>query len=233
MKKRIWELDALRGLFILGMVVIHFLYDLSSLFEMIRLDNAWLYHFVKDWGGLLFFLLSGICVTLGSHPVRRGLMVIAGGMLCTAVTFGMYYLKLTDKSIIIYFGVLHSLGCCMLLWPLAQKVPNWLLAALGIGIIAAGYSLQSLTFDFPWLLPLGFVPQGFASSDYFPLLPNLGYFLLGAILGRTLYKNRQSLLPKVNPDFFLFRFLRFCGKHSLIIYLAHQPVLAGLIMLLS
>lgn len=233
MKKRIWELDALRGLCILGMVVIHLLYDLSDMFAILDLKDATVYHFVKDWGGILFFILSGISVTLGSHPIRRGLIVILAGMICTAVTYGMYKLDMADKSLIIYFGVLHCLGTCMVLWPLLKKLPWWLLSAGALAVIYAGIRLWAMTFDFPWLLPLGFVPHSFASSDYFPLLPCLGYFMAGAVLGKVLYKSRQSLLPKVNSNFFVLRFLQWCGRQSLWIYLLHQPALYGMILLLQ
>ena len=70
----------------------------------------------------------------------------------------------------------------------------------------------------------GFAYYGFASSDYFPLMPNLGYFLLGAALGRRLYPRKESRFPveKVPAPF-----LCWCGRHSLLIYLLHQPVLAA------
>ena len=118
MKKRIWELDVLRGVCILGMVLVHLIYDLQTFFSLPFLTNSELFSLIKQWGGVLFLLISGICVTLGSHPVRRGLIVFACGLLCSAVTAGMYVLNMADKSIIIYFGVLHCLGVCMLLWPL-------------------------------------------------------------------------------------------------------------------
>ena len=82
-------------------------------------------------------------------------------------------------------------------------------------------------------MPLGLYWQGFTSSDYFPLLPHLGFFLIGAALGKTLYKRRTSLLPKVKDTNPILRFLRFCGKHSLWIYLLHQPVISGVCYLLT
>lgn len=234
MKKRIWELDALRGICILAMVVVHLIFDLVYIYGVITLHGVgdWLFNLLTQWGGVLFLLISGICVTLGSHPIRRGMIVFGCGMLCTLVTWLMYVLDFQDKSIIIYFGVLHCLGICMLLWPLLKRLPLWVLGSLGAVLTALGFYVQNLRVDYPWLVPLGILYPGFSSSDYFPLLPNLGFFLLGALLGRSLYKKRQSLLPRVNEDNFLIRFLTFCGRASLFIYLLHQPVITVLLELI-
>jgi uncharacterized membrane protein len=82
-------------------------------------------------------------------------------------------------------------------------------------------------------MPLGLYWKGFASSDYFPILPNLGYFLVGAAIGKTLYRKKETLLPMVNPRNPILRCLQFFGRHSLWIYLLHQPILSGICMLLQ
>ena len=233
MKKRIWELDVFRGICILGVIAVHFIYDLVELYGIIDWKYPPIFAFVKSWGGVLFVMLSGICATLGSRSVRRGLIVIASGLLITAVTFGMYKFGF-DQSIIIYFGVLHCLGTCMVLWALFKKCPTWLLAILGVAMVAAGLYLRGKsTVDFYWLIPVGFVPPRFYTSDYFPLLPNFGFFLLGAVLGRTVYRKKESLLPMVSDRNVFVRFFSFCGRQSLLIYLAHQPILALICTLLS
>lgn len=233
MQKRIWELDALRGLCVLGMVAVHLIYDLVELYGIIEWEYPLAYRLLQQWGGVLFLLISGISVTLGRHHIRRGLMVIGGGLLCTAVTVGMYFLKFADSGIIIYFGVLHCLGVCMLLWHTVRKAPVWLLAVLGALLVGLGLWFQGLPrVDTMWLIPLGLLPKGFQSSDYFPLLPHFGFFLLGAVLGRTVYRQKKTLLPKVNDRNVALRFLQGCGKQSLWIYLLHQPVLSGLCYLI-
>ena len=233
MKKRIWELDVLRGVCILGMVVVHLIYDLQTFFSLPFLADSQLFDLIKQWGGVLFLLISGICVTLGSHPVRRGLIVFACGLLCSAVTAGMYFLNMADKSIIIYFGVLHCLGVCMLLWPLFKRLPVWALGLLGPGLTVLGLWISgNVVVDFPWLIPLGLVPGDFASSDYFPLLSNLGFFLVGAFLGKTLYRKKETLLPRVNPANPVLAFFTRLGKWSLPVYLLHQPVITGLLYLI-
>jgi len=232
MKKRIWELDALRGICILGVILFHFVFDLTVLYRIVDWDPPALFTFVQQWGGTLFVVLSGICVTLGSRSVRRGLVVFCGGLLVSAVTCGMYAFGFSDRSIIIYFGVLHCLGVCMLLWPVFRKLHWAILAALG-GIFALlGLHFMNLWVDTPWLILLGLTPHGFVTSDYFPLLPYLGFFLLGAALGKTLYRNKASLLPKVNAGWFPLNFFCFCGRQSLWIYLLHQPLLNGICWLI-
>lgn len=238
MKKRIWELDALRGLCILGVVAVHLIYDLVDLYGIIKWDYPAWFSFIKDWGGIIFIILSGICVTLGSHSLRRGLIVFACGMICSIVTFYMTKLDF-DPSIIIYFGVLHCLGTCMILWPTYKNMPWWGLLLHGLILAALGLYLDKLIMSYKlvtesrYLMPLGLYWRGFASSDYFPLLPHLGFFLIGAALGKTLYKRKTSLLPKVKEKNPIRRFFCFCGKQSLWIYLLHQPVLNGICYLIT
>ena len=234
MKKRIWELDAFRGLCILGMVLVHLVYDLTKLYGILQWQAPESFHFVQQWGGVLFFLVSGISATLGRHSIRRGLIVLGCGVVVSAVTWGMVLLNFAGNGMQIYFGVLHCLGCCMILWGLIKKLPAWALGLLSAAFLALGFWFMGLPpVDTYWLMPLGLSWEGFASSDYFPLLPYLGFFLAGALLGRLVYKNKESLLPGVNENNPILRALRFCGRHSLWIYMLHQPVLAGLCMILT
>ena len=239
-KNRIWELDALRGICILGMMVVHFVFDLNE-FAGLGLTMPGWFNFCQRYGHILFILISGICVTLASRSFRRGVIVFCAGLLVTGVTLFMVCVLKFNRSLSIYFGILHLLGLCMILFPLFKKLPVWALAVLGAGFVALGVwlaALEPVAVSFPsaqglLLGAIGIRPAGFYSGDYFPIFPNLGWFLLGAVLGCTAYRRRESLLPKVNADFFLLRFFRFCGRHSLWIYLLHQPVLAGLTMLLA
>lgn len=233
MKKRIWELDAFRGLCVLGMVIVHFVYDLTELYRLIDWQYPAWFSLVKDWGGVLFLLISGISATLGSRSVRRGIIVFLCGMICTAVTIGMYRFGMAGRGIIIYFGVLHCLGCCMILWWLFKKLPTAVLALCSAALIAAGMWLRGQVFDFPWLMPLGFLYWGFSSSDYFPLILNFGFFLAGSVLGRTVYGKKETLLPRVSEKNPAVRLLTACGRQSLWIYLLHQPILSALSMALS
>ena len=227
-KQRIWELDAFRGLFVLAMVAVHLVYNLQSFFNLPFLAESRVYHFIADGGGVLFFLLCGICVTLGSRPVRRGLIVFGCGVLIWAVTMAMYLLDMADKSFVIWFGVLHCLGSCMLLWPALRKLPWWALLIGAVVLIPAGLILNRMRFGTGmWLVFLGFMPAGFGSSDYFPLLPFFGFFLIGAVLGKTLYKHKKTRFPRISAENPVIRVFCRIGRLSLWIYILHQPLLLG------
>ena len=229
-RERIWELDALRGFCIVCVIFVHFMFDLVYFLGK-QVDFPPLYTFIQQYGGAIFVVLSGCCATLGSRSFRRGVLVFGCGMLITLVTFGMYRMGMAASDVVVKFGVLHLLGVCLMFYPLLKKLPTTALSVLAAAIVAIGYAIQGMRFSVRWLFPLGFVYPGFTSSDFFPLLPQLGWFLLGIVIGRTLYHEKRTLLPGTAQDFFLFRFFQWCGRQSLWIYLLHQPVVYGLIEL--
>lgn len=225
---RITELDLFRGICLLGVFLSHFLYDLGAL-PGVTLPLPPLLQGLFRYGGVLFVLLSGVCVTLGSRSTRRGCIVLGCGLLVSAVTWAFDALA-GSESAIVRFGILHLLGCAMLLYPLFRRLPNWALTVLGLGFVALGLYFERITVPCAWLFPLGLTAQGFYSGDYWPLLPNFGWFLLGAALGRRLYPARRPLLPALQGKA---PFLSFCGRHSLLLYLLQQPVTIALIGLVG
>ncbi len=230
-KNRIWELDAFRGLFILGVIIVHAVYDLQ-MFGFIGYDTPLLYDIIKNYGGILFLLISGICVTLGSHCLKRGIIVFLCGMVITGVTYALQAIDPANSDLLIHFGVLHLLGLCMITYPLYKRLPVWALSLLGILFVAMGFVVEPMRSDFPLAIVLGIIPKGYIAADYFPVFPNMGWFMIGAVLGRTLYKNRTSLMPRFPYTAPPVRFLSFCGRHSLWVYLLHQPVIYGAVLLI-
>ena len=212
------------------MIVVHFLFDLSFFGGLDLTLPAW-YVFLQEYGGAIFVVLSGVCVTLGSKSVRRGLIVFACGMLITAVTYGMYRLGMSGADVVVKFGVLHLLGVCMLVYPAFKKLPPAMLTVLGLVIAITGYAIRGIIVPQRWLFPLGLTYEGFTSSDYFPLFPQLGYFLIGAAIGKTAYREKKTLLPGAFQKTGIARFFCWCGRQSLFIYLLHQPIVYGLLEL--
>lgn len=228
---RLWELDALRGLSILAMVAVHTVYDVAMLYRLVSWRIPAPVLRLMGWGGQLFVVLSGVCATLGSRPVKRGVQVLSCGLLCTLVTLVLALAGWLANGAVIWFGVLHCLGLCMLLWGLFRRLGTPVLTALGSGLTLLGLMLEGVRVDFDWLAPLGLHSPVFQSGDYFPLLPGLGLFLLGAALGRRLYPTARSHVPASWGHHPVGAFLGGCGKLSLPIYLLHQPVLSGVFTL--
>ena len=167
-KNRIWELDALRGICILGMIVVHFVFDLNE-FAGLGLTMPGWFNFCQHYGHILFILISGICATLASRSFRRGVIVFCAGLLVTGVTLFMVCVLKFNRSLSIFFGILHLLGICMMLFPLFKKLPVWALAVLGAGFVALGVwlaALEPVAVSFPsaqglLLGAIGIRPAGF------------------------------------------------------------------------
>lgn len=219
-ENRIPELDILRGFCMLSMIAVHLIYDLTELYCVLPAYPAATL-FLKNRGGIVFFLLSGICAILGHRCLRRGITVLLCAVAVSAVAAAI--------GNPIRFGVLHALGSCMILWTWLQRLPRRVLPYLSLFLIGAGALFDNITVSVPFLYPIGLRTAGFSSADYFPLFPYLGYFLAGVCLGRRFYPARRSLLPAFSFTGKFSRLLSFCGRHSLPLYLLHQPVLIAAI----
>jgi len=228
--KRFWEVDFLRGIAVVMMIIFHALFDLAYFGK---------YHFNVVYGfwllfarltAIIFLFLVGISLTLSynrrsarfSSFLVRGLKIFGFGLLITLVT----WLFFSEETII--FGVLHLIGLSIIIsYPFIKR--KYLSLAAGIAAIVAGYWLSTKAFAFTWLMWLGVVPQKLITFDYFPLLPWFGVVLLGVFAGNVLYpKGRKRIrLPELGR-FVPFNIVCFLGRNSLIIYLLHQPVLMAI-----
>lgn len=229
---RIEELDVFRGICVLGMIAAHFLYDLTYFGGIVLQVPIWI-EIIGKYGHLFFILLSGICVTLGRHNVQRGIQVFGAALLVSYVTIFMD-LILGYEDLRIFFGILHLLGFSMIAYPVFKRLSPVVIGLLGSLIVALGIYFDGLTVKQGYLFPLGLCSEDiFTGSDYFPVFPNFGFFLLGAAAGKLLYPSRMPLLPWISRETKPYRFLGDIGRHSLIIYLLHQPVLVGLTSLIT
>ena len=232
--KRIWEIDFLRGLSIILVVGYHLLYDLGAYVGIKRFLGwstdlstvAWTVaqHFFAG----LFIILSGTSSTLTRSNIRRGLRLLAVSLAVTAVTY------VFDPSSAVWFGILQLLAVSILIFGAAfEKARPLTCAAWGVVVFVLSAALhlleRGMTIRFDWLLPFGIHSPGYSSFDYFPLIPWLGVFLIGAALGRSVYAPRRSLLPWRLPQ----TFVNAAGRHSLLIYIAHQPVILGVLYVLG
>lgn len=236
---RFWEIDSLRGVAIILMVVSNFVTDISyfGIYTINTYSGFWLV-FARIVVSM-FILLAGISLTLSYSRARnkktkeihkkyliRGAKIFGWGMIITLVTW-MFL-----KEDYILFGILHLIGISIILghFLLNRKHLNLF---LGILFILAGIYLQTLVFGFPWLVWLGLRPEGFFSVDYVPVFPWFGLFLIGMFSGSLVYPEgkRRFQIRNFSSNRVVIP-LRFLGRNSLKIYLVHQPILILLLWLL-
>lgn len=219
MKYRYLEVDLLRTLAILMMIAYHFAYDLEfyygwdiGIFEGI----GWI--FLRQSTAALFLLLVGVSFAISwdrtptyRKYLKRGLGVIACGMLVSAATYWW------EPETYVRFGILHMIGASILLLPLFTKMKEGS-AVVGLIIMILGM-----------IMP----PPTFTSVDYFPLIPWFGVVLLGYAIGHALYirqrgfrgSSSDSSASSDSPHARRRRALAWPGRHALILYLLHQPLL--------
>ena len=222
MRRRFDVLDAWRTLAIVLMVAYHFLYDLY-IFGVISADQLFSapLNVLERFICCSFILLAGASARFSRNNLRHGLVVLGAGLV---VEIGAAAAGQTIR-----FGVLMLLGSSMVLWHFLgkglQKLPGWSVAAgSGVLFFAARWWTGRTAVSVPWLYPLGFISPGFYSADYFPLLPWFFLFLTGTALGGWCLAHRENRLLTVS----LPGVLTWPGRHSLIIYVLHQPVLYGI-----
>lgn len=238
---RLHALDALRGACLISMTAYHGLWNLVYLFGVdlpwYRGTPGYIWQQSICW---TFIILSGFCWQMGRKHLKRGLLVFGGGILVSLVT------HLLMPASRITFGILTCTGSCVLLMILLDRLLKKVPAGWGMAVSFLLFALlrncgsRELGFEgiviaqLPdWLYRnllttyLGFPMRGFVSADYFPLLPwgllfVFGYFLHSAMhrCGLDVKCFARGKLPVLN----------FLGRHSLMVYLLHQPVVYGLCM---
>ena len=222
MRRRFDVLDAWRTLAIVLMAAYHFLYDLY-IFGVISADQLFSapLNVLERFICCSFILLAGASARFSRNNLRHGLVVLGAGLV---VEIGAAVAGQTIR-----FGVLMLLGSSMVLWHFLgkglQRLPGRSVAAgSGVLFFAARWWTGRTAVSVPWLYPLGFISPGFYSADYFPLLPWFFLFLTGTALGGWCLAHRENRLLTVS----LPGALTWPGRHSLIIYVLHQPVLYGI-----
>ena len=259
-RQRIWEVDFVRGLMILFVVWDHFMWDVrhvgagsynSALFQ-------WLYNLAADYysGSLrtvtqpvfvtMFIFTSGVSCSFSKSNIMRALKMCAFAITFTLVTdviSSVMHVRLT-----IYFNVIHVVAFSVLIYSLLEWVlslckKNWqknifgvfffalTMTALIVGSCANHMNVNWTNIIFgesEWrTATIKTIKSG---ADYLSFLPDFGWFLVGAVLGKAIYRERKSIFPSVNAKYV--SPVTFCGRHSLWVYFISQIVMYGMIYLL-
>lgn len=243
-KQRYGLLDSFRGLVLISMIIYHGSWDLVYLFQRnwtwYEGTGAYIWQQSICWS---FILLSGFCWSLGHKPLKRGLLVFGAGAVVSAVTL----IFMPQERVL--FGVLTLIGSSMLclipLNKLLKKVSSGLglLFSVFLFILTRNINQGFLGFEMwnivelPKMLYrnyfstfLGFPMQEFFSTDYFSFFPWFFLFLSGYFIYRMMERSggfrSGCLIREWKP-------LAFLGRHSLLIYMLHQPVVFGMLTVMN
>jgi uncharacterized membrane protein len=224
-------IDALRGVALLAMFAYHFCFDLNYfgvLRQNFNVDSFWLTARTSILSS--FLLLVGISLALATQRgilwrgYWRRLGLVAGcALLVSAGSYAMF------RNSWIFFGVLHHIALASLLG-LAFLRFDWANLPIGLALILLGAFVKLPAFDAPALQWIGLMTHKPITEDYVPLLPWFGIVLLGIFAGRR-FMDQNSFAPvrTWTPAGYLTRLLGFAGRHSLILYMLHQPIFIGLL----
>lgn len=228
------RLDALRGAFVVLMIVYHAAYIgvQTGLWDFALYEGFW--WLFPRFIAAGFLAISGWSLALaGPIGIGRALRRAARLALPAAAVSAASYIMYGPESFVA-FGVLHCLAAsALLVAPLVGR-PAVALAA-GVAALGAGLALGGLRFDFFWGLWLGLRPAGYYPVDYLPLLPWFAWPALGVaargFLSRLAPKGEARGPASPRPDAAFAAALAFLGRRSLVVYLAHLPALYGLALL--
>jgi uncharacterized membrane protein len=212
----------------------------SGVFNLIDYGNLWILEFFFS---SLFMLLCGISCSFSSSNLQRGLKL-------ASLSLGMTILleiadRLIGLNLHIYIGILHSMSIAILLYALVDRFFKSYWVDYGIGIAFAlldivisyyCYSMDGQIIHFTeaeipsewWKMLIGI---GRAGDDYFSPVNTCAFVFLGATIGKTLYRNKQSLLRNDFPTAWAKPIL-WCGSNSLLIYALHMPFFYFLLSLI-
>ena len=216
---RISELDSLKALALVMMLISNFVSDLSffKIMEVSKGDPWW---YLARVTASLFVCISGISYYLANREnpslarvFSRTKKLIFWSFIITIVTYFF------QPDAYIRFGVLHLLALASLAaFPFVKKP----IAGALFGMLFFFLPLSSE----PMLVWLGLRETGFFAVDYFPLNPWLGLFFISMVSARFIYPDGKALSKIVWPEKWIW-----LGRNTLLIYVFHQPFLISIMLL--
>lgn len=221
-EKRVWEIDLLRGILVVFLIIMHTIYDLEFFYNIpLGFTTGFIYIFGRIVA-TSFILISGISTVFSRNSFKRGLIVLFTALMISIATYCF------DSSYFVIFGILHLLGICMMVSPLLKKLSYVWLFILSILLASSYFVIPYIKTTHNFFFIFGIHNGEISSSDYYPILPWAGAFVLGIALGKIVYREKKSIFKfsiKDNP-------LSFLGRHSLWVYVIHQPAILLLLILI-
>lgn len=227
---RLAALDALRGGTLVAMVFYHLTWDLKY-FGLITVDlvNSAAFHWIGHVIAAIFVSVAGLSLVLAHRRgfdaagyFRRLALIVAAAVAVTVVT---YY---TMPEAFIFFGILHCIAAASIVGLAFLRAPVWLIVVAAVASILAPQVFHSDAFNSPALVWTGFGTIAPHTYDFRAFFPWFGVFLAGMAAARLGVADRLARRDAARQPWAT---LARAGRHSLAIYLIHQPLLYGALLL--
>lgn len=229
LKQRLPLIDALRGTALIAMIIYHASWNLDAFgFTQMGVLSApaWL-GFARAIAGS-FLVLTGISLMLADAAgqeskakLKRIGKIALAAMLVSVATYIVF------PNAFVYFGILHHIAFAGLLaWPVMRL--HWLfVCALAAAIVFINHTVVTELADTRWLAWVGISQNVPPTNDYVPVFPWFAAVLAGLLIARLIL-SRPTLQNQLALEPSSAALLVWMGRHSLAIYLIHQPILFGL-----
>jgi uncharacterized membrane protein len=230
---RIPAIDLARGVALVGMVFYHLSWDFAY-FHLAPSDFPAIppMRLFSHIVAAAFLMLAGASLALAHpggfvrwRPFWRRLAIVGGAAaLLTAATF------MFAPEDAIFFGILHCIALASLIAAPLLLAPVWVGLALSALVFAAPFVSAGPMLNASALIWIGLGSAPPRTLDWRPLLPWSGFVFLGLSLARMNFRRMiGSKLARWRPAGRIGRSLAWAGRHSLAIYLVHQPILFPLL----
>jgi uncharacterized membrane protein len=231
--ERIFLIDYLRGLAIILMLIFHVAFDMNILgiYKADLYSGIW--GFTARSAEFMFLILVGVSLYL-SYQNRKPYNAFLKRQIARAIKLIFIASGITLVTLIVYpegyirFGVLHLISIGIAAGALIAPYPRLNFAMIFLSLIAGAIFTQ-LHANTELLLMFGVTPDIFSTIDYFPVFPWISLVFAGILFAKMI--DFKKLLPNNKRVPFL-GFLETAGRHSLLIYLLHQPIILGVIWII-
>ena len=227
---RVRGFDVLRGTTAVSMMLFHTMYDLVYLygfriawFENVLVQNVWRYSI-----SCTFLFLAGWMFGFSKSNLKRGAKY-------ALVAFAVFIAtSIAQVDIPISFGIIYCMAASTLLMYGLSKLPVRAHPIIGcilcLLLFIATYQLPRSTYPIEHFAWLGIPSHTFMSGDYYPLLPYFFIYALGYLSKKT-FDVRSNDYDRA-PFTFTCAPLETIGRHSLEVYIVHQPLILLLLSLM-
>jgi uncharacterized membrane protein len=233
--RRIEAIDLARGAALVAMAIYHFTWDLEFFGHVeagLTAHGGWKI-FARSIASSFLFL-AGVSLLLAHgesfrrKPFQKRLAQVAGA---AAAISAVTWFAVPDGFI--FFGILHQIALASLLGLAFVRLPWFVCLAVAAFFVAAPHVLRSAFFDHPAWWWVGLSSANPRSNDYVPLFPWFGAVLAGIAAARLAHgAGLFDRLARLKPGSWS-KPLQVAGRHSLAVYLIHQPVLIACVWAFS